>query len=63
MEGFEDPEFENKQIKKFSINAMIKEKDLIKESNYFDESHDGHEIQPSAPTKNVDFRVAKIEAF
>lgn len=39
--GFEEAEFENKKFKKFSISALIKEKDLIKESNYFDESHLG----------------------
>jgi hypothetical protein len=36
VKGFEDLEFQDKKIKKFSITAIIKEKDLIKESNYFD---------------------------
>ncbi len=40
LKGFEG-EFLNKQIMKFSISAILKEKDLIRDSNYFDESHDG----------------------
>lgn len=44
--GFEDEEYQEKKFKKFSITALIKEKDLVKESNYFDESHLGEEIKP-----------------
>jgi hypothetical protein len=36
MPGFEDDEFQNKNIKKFTISTLLKERELIKESNYFD---------------------------
>lgn len=56
--GFEDPEFQDKKIKKFSITALIKEKDLIKESNYFDESHLGEsDIRPITGKERADFRI------
>lgn len=34
--GFEDKEYQEKKFKKFSITALIKERELVKESNYFD---------------------------
>lgn len=46
VSGFEDEEYQDKKFKKFSITALIKERDLVKESNYFDESHLGEEIKP-----------------
>lgn len=43
---------------------MIKEKDLIKESNYFDESHLGDdEIKPAVDKARVDFRMGDVEQF
>lgn len=67
FEGLSKEEVQNKQVKKFSLNSFIKDKDLNKDlnknSNYFDESHDGFEINASGITKDLDFRIPKIEAF
>jgi hypothetical protein len=39
MQGAEEAEFKDRKVKKFNISADIPEKELIKESNYFDESN------------------------
>ena len=36
VKGFEGEDYNNKKIKKFNISIDVEEKDLIKESNYFD---------------------------
>jgi hypothetical protein len=64
VRGFDDPEFQEKNFKKFSITALIKEKDLIKESNYFDESHLGDtELRPVVEKSRADFRIGEMENF
>lgn len=64
VNGFEDEEFQNKQFKKFSISAMVKERDLIKESNYFDESHEADQyINPVVDKHRADFRIGEFESF
>lgn len=64
MPGFEDEEFQNKTIKKFSINSLLKGRDLIKESNYFDQTHDPNEnVNPVADKNGADFRIGDFESF
>ncbi len=36
VKGFEEEEFQNKNIKKFTLSTITKARDMIKESNYFD---------------------------
>lgn len=60
VQGFEGDEFKGKKIKKFNIEAKIPEKDLIKESNYFDESHGDFKVKAQTHTKFADFRVGEF---
>ena len=42
----------------------MKERDLIKESNYFDESRDGDNyINPVVDKNRADFRIGDFESF
>lgn len=55
---FESDELIGKKIKKFTITAIINEKDLVKQSNYFDESHEGdNNVKPTIDKNMVNFKL------
>lgn len=64
LKGFEDDRYADKTIRKFELSAIIQQKDLIKESNYFDESRDdGRPLQLSTKPSQADFRTGGFDAF
>ena len=60
IQGFEGPEYQGKKVRKFNLAADIPEQDLIKDSNYFDESNGALGIKSTVPTKYADFRMGDM---
>jgi hypothetical protein len=69
ISGFTSEEHQNKNFKKFVISSLVKERDLIKESNYFDESREGKEgkgeseIAPVVDKSSANFNIGEFESF
>ena len=61
VEGFQGEEFKGRKVKKFNIEANVPEKDLIKESNYFDESQGDLGVRPKVAARMADFSVGSFE--
>jgi hypothetical protein len=60
VKGFDNEEFEDKKLRKFNISIDVEEKELIKESNYFDESQGDIGIYSLAPIKYGDFNIGHV---
>jgi len=64
VKGFTDAKYADKNIRKFELSALVHQKELIKESNYFDESRDGrHSLTSSAKPAQADFRTGNFDSF
>lgn len=61
VKGLEGEQYEGKKVKRFQISADIPEKDLIKESNYFEESNGDLNVKSMVPTKYADFSVGEFD--
>lgn len=61
VKGMEGDQYEGKKVKRFQIATEIPEKEMIKESNYFDESNGDLSVKPLIPTKYADFRVGEFD--
>lgn len=60
VKGMEGEQYEGKKVKRFHISADIPERELIKESNYFEESNGDLNVKPLVPTKYADFTVGEF---
>ena len=62
--GFEDPQYIGKNIRHVELTALAEQRELIKDSNYFDESRDdGRSLNLSNKPSQADFRTGKMESF
>ena len=61
VKGFDSSEYDNKKIKKFHVEFDVEEKELIKESNYFDESRGDLGIYNLVPPKYGDFSIGDMD--
>jgi hypothetical protein len=63
-EELQKNEYKGKNIKKFNLEALIEPKDLLKDSNYFDESHDGNQyvskLKNVGDSKIADYRMGEL---
>lgn len=60
VKGLEGDEFQGKKVRCFQISADIPENELIKESNYFDESNGNLGVRNVVPAKYGDFRMGEV---
>ena len=61
IKGFNEEQYAGRKLKPFQLAAEIPGKNLIKDSNYFDESNGPIDLQPELSTSYADFRVGDTD--
>lgn len=61
VKGMEGEQYEGKKVKRFQISTEIPEREMIKESNYFEESNGDLNVKSLVSTKYADFGVGEFD--